>query len=46
MLQGRGLEGWGLGFAELISVNTFISATDPPLFLGVDTCRDPGEGRF
>ena len=24
----------------------FISATDPPLFLGVDACRDPGEGRF
>ena len=29
-----------------LSVNTFISATDPPLFLGVDTCRDPGEGQF
>ena len=28
------------------SVNTFISATDPPLFLGVDTCRAPGEGQF
>ena len=27
-------------------VNTFSSATDPPLFLGVDTCRDPGEGQF
>ena len=26
--------------------NTFISATDPPLFLGVDTCRDPGEGQL
>ena len=28
------------------SINTFISATDPPLFLGVDACRDPGEGQF
>ena len=27
-------------------LNTFISATDPPLFLGVDACRDPGEGQF
>ena len=27
-------------------VNTFISATDPPLFLGVDACRDPGEDQF
>ena len=26
--------------------NTFISATDPPLFLGADTCRDPGEVSF
>ena len=24
----------------------FISATDPPLFLGLDTCRDPGEVGF
>ena len=29
-----------------LSFNTSISATDPPLFLGVDACRDPGEGQF
>ena len=28
------------------NLNNFISATDPPLFLGVDACRDPGEGQF
>ena len=27
-------------------VNTFISATGPPLFLGVDACRDRGEVSF
>ena len=27
-------------------VNAFISATGPPLFLGVDACRDAGEGQF
>ena len=27
-------------------VNTFTSATDAPLFLGVDACQDPGEGQF
>ena len=26
--------------------NTFISATDPSFFLGVDACRVPGEGQF
>ena len=33
-------------FLPLPKLNTFISATDPPLFLGVDACRDPGEGQF
>ena len=28
----------------LKNLNPFISATDPPLFLGLDTCRDLGEG--
>ena len=27
-------------------INTFISATNPPLFLGVDACRDLGEGQL
>ena len=33
-------------FLTKSKLNTFISATDPPLFLGVDACRDPGEGQF
>ena len=42
---------WALWVGELsigctVRINTFISATDPPLFLGVDACQDPGEGQF
>ena len=32
--------------AAVYKVNAFISATDPPLFLGAYACRDPGEGQF
>ena len=40
------LRGPSSGASERASLDTLISATDPPLFLGVDTCRDPGEGQF
>ena len=33
--------GWGS-----LASTLFISATDAPLFLGVDACWDPGEGQF
>ena len=35
-----------MNYMMTTKVNTFISATDPPLFSGVDACWDPGERRF
>ena len=45
ILAFGGMGGESHNYREICST-LFISATDPPLFLGVDACRDPGEGQF